>query len=1078
MKFNKGMWLEGNPNNQPQDTTRINNNIVIRRGSGDIIPEPGFVLHNNGYNTSLGIKRTPIGEIILFDDDFVIFSINALGGSEIGINTNGVYTLLINDVDLKFDENYPIHGVAYKNYKGERIIVFTDNVNPVRILNIDNIADYNNVDKMLLFRLAIQPDIDIDLVDYVGTGLKTGAYYPICQYELSDFSTTDWFLGYNPVYITDSIDNQRYIKYDGNISGINSDKAIILNMKRINSDFNKINIGYVQVKDGELFAYKLNSLIIKDTIFNNSEIKTIISEDITKETLSIQEIQKIRSKFKNVKLIEQFQNSLILTDVKNYKEKNQQRKVNALELNCHSKLSKIIDYDVLGGFLNLNNLKSGYKTHEYNNEQRTFCHGEVYAFYIQFEFKWGFGQWWTLIGNTLTEQDREIDTRFESKFKKYQIDDTCQVISQAQDGFFIAFSKWENEDEDYPKNGNYPIGKVRHFKFPSMQYLRKYVHDDSRMGTTHQSVLGVKLRTINLDDFKDEQGNSAISFRIGYAKRDNLNSSTLGQSIAIVNQYYDDDRPFIGNGESNYTRRFFASAGGNYKYITGTNVLEFTEFDGTDKSNLRIYPVELLVTKNNPIFNYIRKEYELRSTVPFKLSKLGQIKQTTIKDYTTGTSSKVGENDKMFSVINKKYIPANVILNDYDNLLQEEHLNINVDNADNLMKFNAVTDQWSSPEYNVIITLLNVKKNYYNSFYQQQVVNCGVIKSNANDIIYGGDMYHCDMNVNVYGRFTKGTTTDVDGTAEKDAEHADLDHKYSGVRSAKRFLISSFYNMNFKFVIDDKTKGYTDYYPVSGHDYLWTMERDKNANDWINGYNRDYNVLNDLEYSDIYNPMIFKQSVFPYRIYKSENLSKSSLVNYWRIILSENYYEMPNNRGSIVNLVAGQDYIFIHHEKSLFKTRNRQKLQTTEGTEVLIGVGDIFEQNPIEVLHDQYGMLGTQHKYSCRLTPYGYIFCDAEKHKWFLINESVKDISNLQNGSELFFYNNSEMIGDNPYIYNGYTVAVDEKHKRLIITRKAKLLKQEYRNKYKGIYQDTPAFISTLKQGDIVFKDNSFQEVK
>ena len=1063
-KFNKGMWLEGNPNNQPTDTTRINRNVVIRRGSGDIIPEPGFVLDDTGYYDST--LKTPIGEISLFDEDFIIFSVTAQNSSEIGISNRGVYTTLYNNIDLNFDKYKPIHGTATKNYKGERIIVFTDNVNPPRILNIDNLSNYSNANKMLLNPLTTQPYIDVELVNNVGTGLKTGAYYPICQYELSDLSATEWFLGYNPVFITNDLDVQRYNVYDGSISGLDSDKAMLLQISNINVDFNNLNIGYVQVKNGELFAYKTNTIKIEDVI-TVGKINTILTGDIIKETISLSEIQNIKAKFKNVKLMEQFQDELLLTGIKQYSEINQQKEVNKLNLICTSKLTKIIDNS---------DLFTGYKTHQFNNKMRTFAHGEVYAFYIQFQFQYGWGQWWTLVGDELTDADKVVG--FEG-FKKYQYDDTCSVLDTINNEVFMSFSKWENENETYPKDSNYPIGNVRHFKFPSLQYLRKNVHDTDIMGTTHQSILGIKLQTIDLSKFKDSQNNQALGYRIGYAKRSNINSSTLGQSIVVVNQYYDLNENIYDDSNVLKQRRLYCSAGGNYKYLPDPTPHLFVPLDGTSKTNLRTYPVELLVTKNSPVFNYVRKEYTIQSDDSELLHKNDQFEFTKVFDYTKGISSHISTQTKLFKVNDKKYIPNNVLLNTIDNLFQEEYLNVIIDDGANLMLFNSSTASITDAEYNVIITLLNIKGNYYSNFYEQEIVNCGEILRNADKTTYGGDTYICDMTVNTYGRFTAGTTNAADGTNGLNDGIRDRDNKYNGIRTAKRFMVSSMYNMNFKFVIDDKSKGYTDYYPVSNKDYLILMERDKNANDWINGYNRDFNVINNLEYASIYNPMIVKQTIFPYRIYRSERLSKSSLVNYWRTILSENYYDMPSNRGEPINVVSGQDYVYIHHEKALFKTRTRQKLQTTDGIDVQVGVGDIFEHIPIEVLHDFFGSLGTQHKYSCKLTNQGYIFCDAEKQKWFLVtSDSVLNLSNIENGTQLFFYNNTEVIGDNPYVNNGYTIGLDEKYDRIIITRKYKKIKDEFKSRYKGVYINTDAFINSLRSGDIVFKDNRFQQMQ
>ncbi len=1063
------MWIEGNPAQNPKDTSRINRNVIVRRGSGDIIPERGFQRHDD----KIGIGKKPIGEIPLFDEDFLVFSTTPQSSSEIGIvDRNGLYKTVFNDVALKFDIHHPVVGRCYKNYKGERIVTFTDFYNVPRIVNIDRIQDYNTIDKMEMFLNAVRPDMTVDVVETIGGGVETGAYFLILQYETRDYATTDWFLGYNPAFVINDRHEQRFDTFDGNPSGRNSNKGFKLNIRNVDIDYETINIGYVQVKNGEYFAYKVNSLKIAEIAINYNEINTVVSNTKGKETLTLTEIQKIRAKYRRAKAVEQLEDQLYLGNMVAYKEPNQQKLVNELTARWHSELVQVINNDGLVPN-NGQNKETGYRTNDYNNKKRGFAHGEIYCFYVRLEYNHGFGDWWLMIGREATTDELLPAAGFDGEFKKYQIQDTAFADSFGTPRG--TFGCWINENEQYPKNGTYPTGNVRHFKFPTKNYMKKFVYTGSNYGTTHSSILGFKIGNMDLSKFKDMEGNPAINFQVGYAQRDNANSSTVGQSIVVVNQTYTKEN------DDDFPQTKFVSSGGNWQPLVKytSNVLwDASDFNGIDNTHIRTYPPELLVTKNNPDINFIRKEYVIRAFQHSKFLHKKKNKRYTVKDYSRGTSQSTMSDPFLFRIRDSKYIPANVLLEKYDNLLQEEYLMLDVENGANLLTFQKNGEAinatfWdNNDEWNCIVTLLSIKKNYYNNFYNQQVVNTGVYGNTlgANGIIWGGDVYQCDMGMNSYGRFTMDTTGDV--------EEEEIDHKENGLRVGRKYIQESQFNMGFKFILDDKSKGYTDYFYWSNYQYLWNMLRDLNANDWVNGYNRDYNVLNNVEFGKIHNYLFDTNYIFPYRVVRSLKQNRESMINSWRMVMDEDKYDMPKDMGAIMNLQAIRDAMFIHMEKSLFKTRSRQKLENTEGEEVNVGFGDLFANEPVPVQDAEFGFLGTQHMFSCMLTPYGYLFADAEKKKWFIVGENSKDITALASGVESFFNEHGEIYGDNPYNGNGLTVGYDELYKRLLVTRKYRQLKPEYRSRFKGMYVDNKFFIETLKVGDIVFKDDKFQIIQ
>ena len=80
------------------------------------------------------------GSVSLKDNRFVIFSSDNTN-NEIGIAdlTNCTYTKLVNNKCLNLNNNFIVTGIYKQNTDGEDIILFNDDYNPTRILNISTI---------------------------------------------------------------------------------------------------------------------------------------------------------------------------------------------------------------------------------------------------------------------------------------------------------------------------------------------------------------------------------------------------------------------------------------------------------------------------------------------------------------------------------------------------------------------------------------------------------------------------------------------------------------------------------------------------------------------------------------------------------------------------------------------------------------------------------------------------------------------------------------------------------------------------------------------------------------------------
>ena len=1072
MKY-KGMWLDGKPNQQPSNTTRKNKNFIVGEQFGSWTNEKGFLKIRD-------FSMFPIGVIPLNRNDFIVFSTNGTI-SEIGlINEDNSYLTLVNNNQLGFTTNNPIHGKFFINNKGERIIAWTDSNKTPKVLNIDNIPPSFTNGKIELFNYATSPNLTTYLEEL--GNLLTGTYYIILQYVRDDNSTSNWFKNYNPVYITDSRYSTSYKNYSGNEPNLYSNKSIKLNISNTNLNYKYVRIGYIHQANEIKTAYK-----IKDILITGSSINTIITGEELKEVIELDSVIIDKAIYKTVGHLTNYRETLYGLDVSTYTEPNQQTIVNNLTFNWYSQL---VDP------LNNNGFKQSAKYHEFNNTQRSFAHDEVYALYIRLKYNWGVGSWWSCIGRSPlgnekveSSYERDIVNGVTKYYKNYQVSDTCTLVGNYLAGVEGTFSYWENENELYPLESYYPNGNVRHFKFPSMNWMRDNVYNEF-YGTLFLDVLGIKINNLDLSLFRDADGNQAIGYEIGYAQRDNNNNRVVAQTLGIKSWFRT-----INTGKTE-----LISLGGNWS----TSALGYSELGASSYERyIRTYPFEMLYTKNSIKANKFRLEYKLTEEAGFvNKRKINTTRYATSNDSSLDSHSKVVgidftananestvTSDALYEILSQEYVPANVIYDNKNNIFGEEHYLLKYTSVSpilaNLGNFNTVVDSLNLTtnaqftEENALFTLLNVSTDYYYDFRKQNIINTGY-QSNVGfvNLIFGGDSYIVDNSFNAYGVNLNDGYSNKYSLQSFEESNDERDDKWNGIRSFHRYLCESRFNINLRY-INKSNKTYTTYYPNTDEFdkslFLHIMERDNDPNNFVQGYNKDYNAQNSLGYNKIFDYQISETSRKPFRIIRSLPLDKEFDINNWRDWRQNDYFEITKSKGFAKNLEANGNFIYIHFEKELYRTVGREKLEIA-GKNVFVGYGDIFESEPEPIIYDEKGYLGTQHKWSCLSTEFGYLFFDAEKSTWWLIGKQVKPISS--EGLYSFFNNVSKPLLDNPFTAYGIISSLDERYKRILITFKNKVLKSQYQNKFKGIWKDEQNFLNSLVSGDIVIKDNKYMVIQ
>lgn len=97
---------------------------------------------------------------------------------------------------------------------------------------------------------------------------------------------------------------------------------------------------------------------------------------------------------------------------------------------------------------------------------------------------------------------------------------------------------------------------------------------------------------------------------------------------------------------------------------------------------------------------------------------------------------------------------------------------------------------------------------------------------------------------------------------------------------------------------------------------------------------------------------------------------------------AEDYYNVPTNRGIIVNLFSINNEIFVHTEHGLFKFTDSSLLKVgdnlySSNKEIGVSESSPFEIGIAEIVDSQYGHGGLQNKEHALITFNGYIFYDS-----------------------------------------------------------------------------------------------------
>lgn len=1036
MKLESGLYTDCAEVDNPPGSYRFAKGMVDGNTPGSKENEAGF--------TNLGIiaPYNVIG-VIALNIGFVVFSTNN-SNSEIGVWDGSTYTTTYNDPNLNFNTSHPIKGEYRIEATGNRVITWIDDVNPPRILNIDNLSLVNTVNDLTIFQDVTNPSISAYSISDSGGSLPVGAYVPFTFYKGLDGSTTNIFVHDKTFYINDDSKSVAFNLDDGAPGLTVSNKAINITFAGCDTNFDTLVVGFVRIAGQIITAYEAIVKSISSTI----NVTITGAESLT--SVSLDQVLTANSIYENAKAITQVNNQLVLANLTSKTLPNFQPYALAIKVDYSDSVVNII---------------SNVGTHK-DTLPPSLMPGDVYALYIGLELNKGGWVFYHIPGRPSVAGETNSVTTDGLTYLKYQVDNTTNSGGATNMGY------WENTSETYPNDPIYDgtiaggpnlrNQKVRHHRMPTVSKLESATYSSNlAVGTTSLVKLSLVVSNVNIPAGIQSQ---IKRWKLFFAKK-SPNNSIVGGSDLL--QY-----SFGNNADA--TVRW--STGGNW----GNDAVGGS-FDGFGITNrhtdtLLSHPLDHLYAPAEFTPDFAWFHYGLTSTgvdTPWNgfrgtgglLSTTGASRGQTagmVLDYTAMTSAKTYAG-QFRRVQAYQYLPQNAKINFLKSAYTEPFFGVTITPLSAIgTVFNDVpylhvrssgTASWSvggqfskadgvttpgNPE-TVYYQYGKVVSNAHVSFTSQDLIPFEgyYSPSTTGGTFNGGDTFFCYMGYLACAPLA-GNQASVLG-----------DPAHQGIRAWHSYVGYSRRNWNYRHQTSGDISTY--YYGKTDVTTLYSPQLSNpvdvattsttgtliSSAETLNNitYNPDFNSLNNLMVGTTYSVNLVNATQFPNLIIYSTVQGTESKDISWRIFPSGNRYTMPKNKGAIINIqgISNRD-LLIHCHDTLYKTKTDVTLNSVDGEDVNLRSNELFSIQPEELVSATTSYAGTQNKFSCILTKVGYVSVDDAQGKVFLLTDSLNEIST--NGLRQFFRDNMGVASDNPFNSNGYTVAYDEKYNRLLLTKK------------------------------------------
>lgn len=250
--------------------------------------------------------------------------------------------------------------------------------------------------------------------------------------------------------------------------------------------------------------------------------------------------------------------------------------------------------------------------------------------------------------------------------------------------------------------------------------------------------------------------------------------------------------------------------------------------------------------------------------------------------------------------------------------------------------------------------------------------------------------------------------------------------------------VYSNYNLNYLALIEDPKVKITTYYSkfqgeISSDNNTETNEDGKNTDSESGSKDEDnthkflLRLFSSLTLSSVYTlPKMYKEYTRKNYLIRTENVATrfDNTIRSSRLegdeekieifkFDAEDYYNVPTDKGKIVNLVGVGDMIIVHTEDTMFRFTGTNSLNSTNG-EVTPKETDPFDTGIAEIFGSDFGFAGIQSKDHCILSENGYIFFDKSANTIYMysgqgqitkITEPIEKLMRYAKVSDVYFAN-------------------------------------------------------------------------
>lgn len=970
----KGMNSDVDPNFQPEGTYRVAVNMILESEDGNI----GTIVSERGTSLAATINLPIIGFCDIDEQTTIIFSADDTD-SEIGIfnpKTN-LYTVIVNSVSLNFRRSHPIECV-YRVINGcDRVLYFTDNLNPHRSLNIDRLDLYGSPFDALktnTTRDATFPLISPTVLNSGGS-LSVGAKQFAIRYLDAFRVPTRWSPITNHLNIYYPSVSTAYESIYGSFASNDvltdtvvpkSSKAIQLFFFGLDTNFPFYQVAILESSSGTGVVSHIYQM--PEVPVPGSTDTYILSDTSIGTQISLDDI--IIDNFPVEKVLTQTQteNKLYIANTTNeeYNWGAFQQAANSITVTWVKNQIAVFDQNKLGDAL------SPYTPFS----TRTFKGDEVYSIGIRYLIK---GKYFSpamhipgrvSIASDLVNITAGLETNHLPGAGPFP---TWLVQNTATEGTPNTMAYYE-ATQNYPDTTTcdntrvYPTGKIRHHKMPDRKLVPIY---EVVGGDVVLNVLGLTFSNITYPH-SDVVGHQFVITPHTEATKSVLDTGIMTDIAGVPTVL-----PWVFGGDSG-------------------NGMELEPVIDTQNAYLLWTPKSL--AKQNMTGNHIKFLKLLNES-------FGERQDRVNAEFTDGTNFETriavreyANNPSAVSISNRYYDSSLYV----DPQTFQSPTGVFTDGIQNNSFFNSIfithyTDTFTLPEGDGFYLIAN--KKYVRPFESLGSLFYIPMHSYALTLadlqtVYGGDAFLTHFHIyDLHNEDTVGDNRLFYGSCfQKIWVESELNYSLRVEGSEDRSI--------YHPVLDPGTDSFSiPNYAVlrlgAKTDTNNVFERRETPFRESYIYNPDFHKLNiespsfPLKYSsDFCNEC---GSKLPYRVWISNEGTQEEKQDSYRVFKALSYTEVPATHGEITKLFADKDIVYIRTKEGLFQIpANPQTIEASSNNIYLTNTN----VNPklLTPLNVRFG--GSSDRWDLVQTPYGTFYTDSESGKVFHLSDGLKEITN------------------------------------------------------------------------------------